>query len=168
MRRRAVWWQAQRNIIPKQANASPEIGLRCCSGWNIKSSFLSLFKAKQLTRYIHCWKKKKKNNVGGVLKKEWVKRQWENIQSKQSLTRLETHPFQIHSAKFAALPLKFSSCVGGNEFTHIRAPCASATYAVLTEGKIPTTPPSLSAVYINTLQAMAVCTIPPNSALGNK
>lgn len=86
-----------------------------------------------------------------MLKKERVKRQRENIQSKQSLTRLETHPFQIHSAKFSSLPLKFFSCIGGNEFTHIRTPCVSATYAVLTEGKIHTTPPSLSAVYINTL-----------------
>lgn len=47
----------------------------------------------------------KKHKVRGVLKKEWVKR--ENIQSKQSLTRLETHPFHIHSAKFLCLPLKF-------------------------------------------------------------
>lgn len=83
-----------------------------------------------------------------MLKKVWAKRQQENIQSKQSLTRLETHPFQIHSAKFLSLPLKFSSCVGGNEFTHIRVPCASATYAVLTEEKIPTMPPvTLCRVY---------------------
>lgn len=76
--------------------------------------------------------------------------QWENTQSKQSLTRLQSHPFQIHKAKFPST-FEVSLLGAGNEFTHIRDRRKSATYAVLTEEKVPTTPPTHSCMYINTL-----------------